>query len=85
MAALISGKDNSSIIRQALKKEVDEIRLSKDKGFCPGLTIVQVGDRNDSNTYIRQKLKAAEEIGIVAKHMKLPRYFLEGIGRKTRH
>lgn len=85
MAALISGKDNSSIIRQALKKEVDEIRSSKDKGFCPGLTIVQVGDRNDSNTYIRQKLKAAEEIGIEAKHMKLPRYILDGTGRKTRH
>ncbi|XP_073994934.1 pug C-1-tetrahydrofolate synthase, cytoplasmic isoform X2 [Rhodnius prolixus] len=38
----------------------------------PGLAIVQVGGREDSNVYIRMKLKAATEIGIVAKHHKLP-------------
>lgn len=40
--------------------------------FRPGLAIVQVGGREDSNVYIRMKLKAATEIGIVAKHHKLP-------------
>ena len=39
----------------------------------PGLAIVQVGGREDSNVYIRMKLKAAEEIGIDAKHVKLER------------
>lgn len=42
------------------------------KKFRPGLAIVQVGDRLDSNVYIRMKLKAAEEIGIRAQHMQLP-------------
>ena len=41
-------------------------------GFKPGLAIVQVGGREDSNVYIRMKLKAAAEIGINAEHIKLP-------------
>lgn len=32
----------------------------------------QVGNRDDSNVYINQKLKAAAECGIDAKHLKLP-------------
>jgi len=42
-------------------------------GFRPGLAIVQVGGREDSNVYIRMKLKAAEEVGITATHHKLPK------------
>ena len=33
----------------------------------------QVGDRDDSNVYINQKLKAAAECGIHAEHLKLPK------------
>lgn len=40
--------------------------------FVPGLAIVQVGGREDSNVYIRMKIKAASEIGIAAEHVKLP-------------
>lgn len=39
--------------------------------FKPCLAIVQVGGREDSNVYIRMKIKAAAEIGIEAKHVKL--------------
>lgn len=42
-------------------------------GFKPGLAIVQVGGREDSNVYIRMKLKAASEIGIKAEHVRLPK------------
>ena len=73
MAALISGKEISLGVRQKLKEEVSQIRSKHGPKFCPGLVIVQVGDRSDSNVYIRQKLKAAEEIGISASHLKLPR------------
>lgn len=41
--------------------------------FAPGLRIVQVGGREDSNVYIRMKIKAANEIGIAVEHVKLPR------------
>ena len=52
---------------------MSQIRSEYGANFSPGLVIVQVGDRSDSNVYIRQKLKAAEEIGIDASHLKLPR------------
>lgn len=47
-------------------------------GFRPGLAIVQVGGREDSNVYIRMKLKAATEIGIYAEHVQLPKSITEG-------
>lgn len=34
--------------------------------------MIKVGDRGDSNVYIRNKLRAAENVGITAKHHKLP-------------
>lgn len=46
-------------------------------GFKPGLAIVQVGGREDSNVYIRMKMKAAAQIGIEATHVKLPRTITE--------
>ena len=73
MASIISGKEISLGFRQKLKGQVSQIRSKYGPNFSPGLVIVQVGDRSDSNVYIRQKLKAAEEIGISASHLKLPR------------
>lgn len=59
-------------IRDGLKKEVAQLQeLVPD--FRPGLAIVQVGHREDSNVYIRMKLKAAEDIGIKAEHIRLPK------------
>ncbi len=45
---------------------VDELRRQQ-QDFKPGFAVVQVGNREDSNVYIRHKLKAAEEIGIEAR------------------
>lgn len=39
--------------------------------YKPSLVIVQVGDRSDSSTYVRMKLKAAEEANIECKLVKL--------------
>ena len=68
VARILSGKDAAAEIRQRLQVEV----ASYGQSFQPGLTIVQVGGRTDSNVYIRMKIKAAEEIGIRAKHLQLP-------------
>ena len=70
MTRILSGKDAAAEIRHKLKLEV----ASYGNGFKPGLTIVQVGGRQDSNVYINMKIKAANEIGINASHMKLDRY-----------
>lgn len=59
-------------IRQDLKQLVDEVQ-HKYPQLVPGLAIVQVGGRDDSNVYIRMKIRAAAEIGITAQHINLPR------------
>jgi len=42
-------------------------------GFKPHLVIVQVGGRDDSNVYIRQKFKSAAEVGVEASHVQFPK------------
>ncbi|XP_066589052.1 C-1-tetrahydrofolate synthase, cytoplasmic [Prorops nasuta] len=68
---VLSGTDLAKEIRDSLAKDVAAIK-SKLPDYAPGLAIVQVGGREDSNVYIRMKIKAASEIGIVATHVKLP-------------
>ncbi|XP_021561922.1 C-1-tetrahydrofolate synthase, cytoplasmic [Carlito syrichta] len=71
-AEILNGKVVSAHIRERLKSQVTQMKVQVP-GFTPGLAILQVGDRDDSNLYINVKLKAAEEIGIKATHIKLPR------------
>ncbi|XP_073688696.1 C-1-tetrahydrofolate synthase, cytoplasmic-like [Garra rufa] len=71
-AQIICGKTISAQVRGRLKEEVEGMRMT-DPNFKPGLVVLQVGDRDDSNLYISMKLKAAAEIGINAVHVKLPR------------
>jgi len=72
VATILSGKDLAAEVRGDLKRKVEEIK-NNDPNFQPGLVIVQVGGREDSNVYIRMKLRAAEEIGISASCLKLGR------------
>lgn len=63
-------------IREKLKKDVNDMAV-QFPGFAPGLAIVQVGTREDSNVYIRMKIKAASEIGIKAQHVQLSKNISE--------
>lgn len=60
-------------IRDEIAQEIQKLKNTLPGGFVPHLAIVQVGGREDSNVYIRMKIKAANEIGIEADHIKLPR------------
>ncbi|XP_053696503.1 C-1-tetrahydrofolate synthase, cytoplasmic [Sabethes cyaneus] len=71
-AKVLSGTEVAKDIRDRLKKDVSDVR-NKIPTLVPGLAIVQVGGREDSNVYIRMKIKAAEEIGIYAEHVQLPK------------
>lgn len=71
-AATLSGKEVSAEIRSTLKEEIEKINETNPK-FLPGLAIVQVGDREDSNVYIKMKVKNSGEIGMNAQHIKLPK------------
>jgi len=71
-AQVLSGKEVSGDIKKQLASEVSEFQKTFPD-FKPGLAIVQVGDRADSNVYIGQKIKSAAEVGVVAEHIQLPR------------
>ncbi|KAF8476115.1 formate--tetrahydrofolate ligase-domain-containing protein [Kalaharituber pfeilii] len=70
-AQKIDGIALAKNIRQRLNVEVAE-KQKKSPRFKPALTIIQVGDRPDSNTYIRMKLKAAQEANITCNIQKFP-------------
>ncbi|XP_022071744.2 C-1-tetrahydrofolate synthase, cytoplasmic-like [Acanthochromis polyacanthus] len=72
VATVVSGNKTSKLVRDRLKTEVERMR-GQFSGFRPSLVVLQVGDRDDSNLYISTKLKAAAEIGINAKHVRLPK------------
>ncbi|XP_037963344.2 C-1-tetrahydrofolate synthase, cytoplasmic [Plutella xylostella] len=76
VAQKISGAEVSRAIEDDLVAQVSSLR-QQHPSFSPRLAIVQVGGREDSNVYIRMKLRAAERIGIQAEHVKLPRDITE--------
>lgn len=65
MATFISGKEVSEDIKNNLKKKIEAEKVE------PCLTIVQVGNREDSNVYIRMKVKFAEGCGVKTDHLRL--------------
>jgi len=67
MAQIISGKEVALEIQQRLREEVAQLTVT------PKLAIVQVGNREDSNVYIRMKRKFASDVGVLTDHILLPR------------
>jgi 5,10-methylene-tetrahydrofolate dehydrogenase/methenyl tetrahydrofolate cyclohydrolase len=59
---IISGTAIAAQIRNELKSSIQD--LQTDFGITPGLTVVLVGDRRDSATYVRSKKKACADLGI---------------------
>ena len=59
---IIDGKKESQLIRQEIKKEIDSIKLKKDK--VPGLSVILIGNYPPSEIYVRNKQKSSIEVGI---------------------
>ena len=62
-ATKIDGTAVAKSIRERIASEIQQQQASNPR-YKPSLTIVQVGERSDSSTYVRMKLKAAEEANI---------------------
>lgn len=58
----IDGKIVSTFIKNNLKDNV--IRLKENYNITPGLAAVLVGNRKDSETYVRMKCRTCESLGI---------------------
>ncbi|KAL6705084.1 tetrahydrofolate synthase [Coniothyrium glycines] len=70
-ATKIDGTAIAREIREKLGAKIQE-RQQQNPRYRPSLKIVQVGDRSDSSTYVRMKLKAAEEANIDCELVHLP-------------
>lgn len=57
-------------IKEEMTKEVDKIKSIR--GYEPSLVIIQVGDRPDSNKYIKNKMKHVTDCGARVELVKLP-------------
>ena len=60
-AKIIDGKQVASDMRAELK---DEVAKLKEQGIVPGLGVILVGEDPASQSYVRAKEKACEDIGI---------------------
>ena len=63
---ILDGKALRDKIAEELKAEVEKLDQK------PELVIFQIGDVAQSNTYIGQKVKYGEKIGVVVNHKRLP-------------
>ena len=63
MGKILDGKKCATEVKEHIKKWIKE-----DFQKPPILAIFTVGDDDASKVYVRNKIKAAEEIGIIAKH-----------------
>lgn len=69
-AKVIDGKSAAKDIRNEIAAEIS--RMKNAIGVVPGLAVILVGDRKDSATYVRNKKKACESVGINSYEVCLP-------------
>lgn len=69
-AAIIDGKLIAQNIKQELAGEIAS--LKSKTGKVPGLAVILVGSRKDSETYVRSKKKGCKEVGIESFERVLP-------------
>ncbi|HWP08584.1 MAG TPA: bifunctional methylenetetrahydrofolate dehydrogenase/methenyltetrahydrofolate cyclohydrolase FolD [Polyangiaceae bacterium] len=70
MAKLIDGKAVAQVVRHEVARGVSEFRARY--GRAPGLHVILAGDDPASAVYVRNKEKAAQEVGIDGKVHRLP-------------
>lgn len=67
---LLDGKQIAATIRAELREEIDALRQAGHRVPC--LAVVIVGENPASVTYVRNKMRACEEVGIRVERIALP-------------
>ncbi|MFF5995440.1 bifunctional methylenetetrahydrofolate dehydrogenase/methenyltetrahydrofolate cyclohydrolase FolD [Lysinibacillus sp. KU-BSD001] len=68
-SAIINGKEIGQEIRKSVEVRVGAL---KEHGVTPGLAVILVGDNPASKTYVANKQKSCEAIGMYSELIKLP-------------
>lgn len=72
VAQKLDGKATAAAVRAEVAAEIASVVKMYGERARPGLAVVIVGDRRDSLTYVRNKKKACEEVGIRSFGYELP-------------
>ncbi|KAL8797473.1 MAG: hypothetical protein Q9195_000289 [Heterodermia aff. obscurata] len=75
-AALIDGTAIAKSIRERISADIKKTQEINPR-YKPSLKIIQVGERSDSSTYVRMKLKAAQEADILCELVQFPESITE--------
>ncbi|POS87438.1 FTHFS-domain-containing protein [Erysiphe pulchra] len=75
-AEIIDGTAIAKKIRQKIHADIEATRCTNPR-FKPSLKILQIGNRSDSSTYVRMKLKAAQEAAIDCELIQFPESITE--------
>ncbi|MBM7664191.1 methylenetetrahydrofolate dehydrogenase (NADP+)/methenyltetrahydrofolate cyclohydrolase [Solibacillus kalamii] len=68
-SVIINGKEIGQEIRTGVATRVKKL---KEQGITPGLAVILVGDNPASKTYVANKQKSCEQIGMYSELVKLP-------------
>lgn len=68
-SAIINGKEIGQEIRKSVQERVEKL---KTQGLTPGLAVILVGENPASKTYVANKQKSCEAIGMYSELIKLP-------------
>lgn len=71
VATKIDGNAIAKGIREKINADIKK-KQEINPRYKPSLKIIQVGERSDSSTYVRMKLKAAQEASILCELVQLP-------------
>lgn len=69
MSTVINGRELADQMQAEIQKDVEKMT---QQGIQPGLVVLLVGENPASQTYVRNKERAAARIGILSKVEKLP-------------
>ncbi|MBD9768988.1 bifunctional methylenetetrahydrofolate dehydrogenase/methenyltetrahydrofolate cyclohydrolase [Enterococcus faecalis] len=69
MSTVINGRELADQMQAEIQKDVEKMT---QQGIQPGLVVLLVGENPASQTYVRNKERAASKIGILSKVEKLP-------------
>ena len=69
MSTVINGRELAEQMQAEIQKDVEKMT---QQGIQPGLVVLLVGENPASQTYVRNKERAAAKIGILSKVEKLP-------------
>ena len=64
MAIILKGAEVASVIKNTIKAETEAL---KERGICPALGIIRVGERPDDIYYERSVIKNSRDLGIDVK------------------